>query len=144
MLHVWYIRSSEVLKIKMLDNFVTFEGTPNGSRGKVMRVTLGPSRSFLLSRSVWERMGEPQAVELAFDAVDRNIAMRPCPPDKKNAFRVTPRSSGSHRMIYAGAFLTHFNIHPAHTVLFDEVEFAPDKTMILNLTKVTRVGKGGG
>lgn len=128
----------------MLDNFVTFEGSPNGNRGKAMRVTLGPNRSFLLSRTAWERMGEPKSVELAFDAVERKIAMRPCPPDKKNAFRVTPRSSGTHRMIYAGAFLTHFNIHAAHTVLFDEVEFTPEKTMILSLTKVTRVGRGGG
>lgn len=130
------------LKIQMLDNFVTFEGSPNGSRGKAIRVTLGPNRSFLLSRPAWERMGEPKAVELAFDAVDRKIAMRPCAPEKKNAFRVAQRANGSHRVIYAGAFLTHFNIHAAHTVLFDDVQFTQDKSMILNLANVTRVGRG--
>ena len=55
----------------MLDNFVTFEGSPNGSRAKAIRVTLGPNRTFLISRPTWERMGNPKAVELAFDAVDR-------------------------------------------------------------------------
>ena len=68
--------------------------------------------------------GPGTAVELAFDAVDRKIAMRPCDPDKKNAFRVAQSSAGTHRVVYAGAFLTHFNIHPAHTVLFDDVQFA--------------------
>ena len=126
----------------MLDNFVTFEGSPNGSRAKAIRVTLGPNRTFLISRPTWERMGNPKAVELAFDAVDRKIALRPCDPQKKNAFRVAQRSTGSHRVIYAGAFLAHFNIHPAHTVLFDDVQFTPDKTMILDLAKVTRVGRG--
>lgn len=126
----------------MLDNFVTFEGSPNAKRGETVRVTLGPSRTFLMSRSAWERIGRAEAVELAFDAVDRKIAMRPCPPDKKNAFRVAQRSTGSHRVVYAGAFLTHFNIHAAYTVLFDEVEFTPEKSMILDLAKVTRVGRG--
>ena len=126
----------------MLDNFVTFEGSPNGSRGKSIRVTLGPSRAFLMSRPTWERMGNPKAVELAFDAVDRKIAMRPCEPEKKNAFRVAQRSCGTHRVVYAGAFLTHFNIHSAHTVLFDDVQFTPEKAMILNLANVTRIGRG--
>ena len=130
------------LKIQMLDNFVTFEGAPNGRRGETLRVTLGPNRTFLMSRSAWERMGRPDAVTLAFDAVDRKIALRPCPPDKKNAFRVAKRSSGSHRVVYAGAFLTHFNIYAPHTVLFDNPEFTPDKSMILNLGNVTRIGRG--
>lgn len=130
------------IKTKMLDNFVTFEGAPNGSRGERVRVTLGPSRTFLMSNSAWKLFGAPETVELAFDPVDRKIALCPCPPDRKNAFRVAQRSTGSHRVVYAGAFLTHFNIHPQHTILFDTPEITPDGAMILNLTRATRVGKG--
>ena len=126
----------------MHNNFVTFEGAPNGARGNRVRVTLGPNKAFLLSDSAWKLFGEPEAVELAFDAFDRMIALRPCPPDRRNAFRVAPRSSGSHRVIYAGAFLTHFNIDPEYTVLFDDPQITPEGSIILNLTRTTRVGKG--
>ena len=126
----------------MQDNFVTFEGAPNGTRGNRVRVTLGPSKAFLMSDSAWKLFGEPAAVELAFDAVDRKIALRPCSPERRNAFRVAQRSSGSHRVIYAGAFLRHFNIDPQHTVLFDDPEVTPEGTVILNLTRTTRIGKG--
>ena len=126
----------------MLDNFVTFEGSPNGRRGERVRVTLGPNKAFLMSNAAWELLGRPEAVELAFDAVDRKIALRPCPPARANAFRVARRSSGSHRVVYAGAFLTHFNVHSQHTVLFEAPEITPEGSMILSLTKTTRVGRG--
>ena len=126
----------------MLDNFVTFEGAQNGKVGEKVRVTLGPNRTFLLSRAAWEAMGSPEAVELAFDAIDRKVALRPCPPERRNAFRVVKKSTSSYRVIHAGAFLTHFKIRPPHTLLFDSPEITPERTMILDLQKTTRVGRG--
>ena len=126
----------------MLDNFVTFQGEQNGPRaGDKIRVTWGANRAIRLSRGAWERIGSPEAVELAFDAVDRKIAVRPCPADRANAFRVTSRERGRAGQIHAGAFLTHFNLRIPHTLLFDAPEITLERTMILDLARTTRVGR---
>ena len=126
----------------MLDNFLTFQGEQNGPRrGDKIRVTLGPQRMIRLSRGAWERMGRPEAAELAFDAVERKIAIRPCPPEKANAFRITERERGLARQIHAGAFLTHFKIRTPHTLLFEGPEITPEGALILSLERTTRVGR---
>ena len=113
----------------MLDNFVTLEGSPNVSRGgKAIGVTLGTNRTFPIGRPTRGRMGggPGTAVELAFDAVDPQDRHSPVRAPANRTRSASPGApAGTHRVVYAGAFLTHFNIHPAHTVLFETTCSSP-------------------
>lgn len=120
-----------------------FEGNPNGRRRDKARVTLGPSRTFLLNEHAHRAIGSPGAVELMFDGNRRLIGMRPCDPHKANAFPLK-RASGrlKHRIISAGAFLTHNKLKTDRTMLFVDIDIDPDGTVVLDLAKTIYVTRG--
>ena len=69
------------------------------------------------------------------------IAIRPCPPEGANPFRITEPERGLARQIHAGALLTHFKIRTAYTLLFEGPEITPGRAMMLCLERATRVGQ---
>ena len=126
----------------MIKHWTTFEGMPNGKRRELARVTLGPNRSILMNAHAYQAFGEPKAVEMLFDGNRNTIGMRPCDPHKKNAFTFRRSKQGKHVQLSVGAFLTNFDIKPTRTVLFEEIDIAPDGIMSLDMTKTTVVSRG--
>lgn len=86
--------------------------------------------------------GSPSAVQLMFDGNWRLIGMRPCDPQKKNAFPVKIALQGKHHIIHAGGFFSHINLKPDRTILFDEIDIDPDGTVVLDLSKTIYVTRG--
>lgn len=126
----------------MIKHFVTFDGSPYGRRSEKARVTLGPKKTILLNRLAHEAFGTPAAVELLFDENAKQIGLKPCDPHRRNAFPLTKRKDGNHRIIHAGAFCTHFGIATDRTVLFEEIDIDTKGMMILDMTKTVNVGRG--
>jgi len=106
------------------------------------RVTLGKSRTILLNAHAYEAFGAPAAVELLFDGNRNVIGLKPCDPQKKNAFPFRKSKQGKHVQIAVGSFLTHFEIKPTRTMLFEEIDIDRDGILSLDMTKTTAVSRG--
>lgn len=126
----------------MIKHWTSFEGTPNGKRREMARVTLGKSKTILLNAHAYQAFGEPPAVEMLFDGNRNIIGLKPCDPQKKNAFTFRRSKQGKHVQISIGAFLTHFEIKPTRTVLFEEIDIDSDGILTLDMTKTTAVSRG--
>lgn len=126
----------------MLQHWTIFEGMPNGKRREMARVTLGPNRALVLNGHAYNAMGEPRAVEMMFDANRNMIGLRPCDPHKKNAFVFKQSKQGKHVQLSIGAFLTHLDIKPTRTILFEEIDITAEGILSLDMTKTTIVSRG--
>jgi len=128
----------------MIAHWTVFEGVPNGRRSELARITLGPNRSLQFNAHAYQAFGEPKAVEMLFDGNRKMMGLRPCDPQKKNAFTFRPaggRATKNFR-VSIGAFLTHFGIKPERTVLFEEIDISADGILTLDMTKTTVVSRG--
>lgn len=119
-----------------------YAGSPNGKKREQARVTISVNRSILMNDHAFRAFGSPSAVQLMFDGDRRLIGMRPCDPQKKNAFPVKLALQGRHHIVYAGGFLTHINLKTDRTILFDEIDIDPDGTVVLDLSKTIYVTRG--
>ena len=126
----------------MIDHWTVFEGMQNGRRSQRPRVTLNKHRTMVMNQIAYKGIGAPKAVELMFDTNRKLIGLRSCDPAKKNAFSIRPSKQGRHVSIALGAFLTHFDIKPSRTVLFEDPLINPDGLLTLDLTKTTAVTRG--
>ena len=126
----------------MINHWTVFEGMQNGRRSQRVRVTLNKQRTMVLNKVAYEGIGAPKAVELMFDANQKLIGLRRCDPGKKNAFFIRPSEQGRHVSIALGSFLTHFEIKPTRTMLFEDPKLDADGLLTLDLTKTTAVGRG--
>jgi hypothetical protein len=126
----------------MINHWTIFEGMQNGRRRQRVRVTLNKHRTMVLNQVAYKGIGEPKAVELMFDANRNMIGLRRCDPAKKNAFHIRPSKQGRHVSIALGAFLTHFEIKPTRTVLFEDPSLDASGLLTLDLTKTTAVSRG--
>lgn len=126
----------------MINHWTVFEGMQNGRRSERVRVTLNRHRTMVLNQVAYKGIGEPKAVELMFDANRKLIGLRRCDPGKKNAFFIRPSKQGRHVSIALGSFLTHFDIKPTRTILFEDPMVDAHGLLTLDLTKTTAVGRG--
>ena len=126
----------------MIKHWTIFEGGQGGRREEKARVTLGPNKTIGMNEHAYLAIGSPAAVELMFDTGRNMIGLRPCDPEKKNAFLVRSRLRGKHYQISSGAFLNHFDIKPTRTMLFERVDIEPDGTLALDLSVTTVVTRG--
>ena len=126
----------------MINHWTVFEGMQNGRRSQRPRVTLNKQRTMVLNQIAYKGIGEPKAVELMFDANRKLIGLRRCDPGKKNAFFIRPSKKGRHVSISLGSFLTHFEIKPTRTILFETPMVDADGLLTLDLTKTTTVTRG--
>ena len=126
----------------MIKHWTVFEGAQGGRREEKARVTLSPNRTFGLNEHAYRAIGSPAAVEMMYDAGRHMIGLRPCDPQKKNAFLVKSRLKGKHFQISSGAFLNHFDIKAERTMRFERVDVEPDGTLALDLSLTTVVTRG--
>ena len=128
---------------KMTDrNWNIYEGAPNAAGRKKLRVTLGVKKALLMNRHAYAAFGSPSAIQLMYDGDRGLIGMKPCDPQKKNAFPVKTALQGRHHIVYAAAFFSHINLKPQRTILFDQIDIDPDGTIVLDLAKTIYVTRG--
>lgn len=106
------------------------------------RVTMHAAKTILLNKIIFEAIGSPKAVEMYFDLTRNVIGLKPADKNLRSAFPVKPKGNGSHRLIAAGAFCTHFGIKVESTILFLRPFLDRDGTLELDLTKTTTIGRG--
>jgi len=126
----------------MLKHWTIFEGSPNGLRREKLRVTLGANRTLNMNAVTYEALGNPIAVELRFDEGLKRIGIKPTTPESNNAFPLKPKSGSRHRWIAAGAFLTHFGLLLDRSIAFDDPFIDMDGILVLDLLKITAIGRG--
>ena len=135
----------------MVRRWDVFEGGPNASRLNLPRVTMSPKSVLLLNTLAYEILGSPSAVELRWDDCTRTIGLTPKDIRSGNAFPLkikgTRAGKGAevkykYHVINASPFCRHFNIHTAHTRLFNGVDLDDDGTMVLEMERSVTVGRG--
>lgn len=126
----------------MIKHWTKFEGRPYGAARDEARVTLGPKKVIMLNRIAYEALGTPQAVELMFDETQKIIGLKPAELRRANAFPLKVKKGSQHRLIFAGAFCTHFGIRVDRTVLFNEIDIDNEGVMTLEVAKAVNVGRG--
>ena len=120
-----------------------FQGVPNKYRNDNPHVTLNKKGVILMNIIAYERMGSPEAVELRYDPANSLIGLKPTEPDADNAFPVKPKDNFRTRIVHASPFSRHHEIGPDRTVAFLGPEFDSDRTLVLDRTATTVIGRTG-
>jgi hypothetical protein len=103
------------------------------SRHAEIYVSLSPAGKLSINRIAYERMGEPQAVNLLFDAVNNRIGLKPTIRSGRNAYPVTRLTAKGRRAVYGHRLLVENGIDLSATVRFYDAEIDQDGILILDL-----------
>lgn len=126
-----------------IKRWTTFSGRPNSyMRSTDMRVTLGPRGDIYLNKIAWEKMGEPEAVELMFDGGRGVIGIQVVEQWKEDSFPVRHKKHADGKVIHANPFCVHVKLKPARTVIFNEAHIDEKGVLELPLSSITAVGLG--
>ena len=107
-------------------------------------VTMNPKGFIVMSRIAYQRLGEPKAFQLLFDAANSCIGMKPAAASIRNAFPVGPSGRHGGKVVRAFRLMQEFGINLPETVRFHDAEIDPDGILILDLrtAKVSERAKG--
>lgn len=128
----------------MKNEWEAFEGMPYRSQRRLPRVTMSGNKVFVLNRVAVEAIGNPEAVQFFFDAKRNRIGLKATAIENRFAFQLKTRPNQSFRTVNAGAFCTNYGIRSKGTVQFNEITVDEDGILTLDLTTVTKVGRGCG
>jgi len=116
----------------MIKQWELFERVSVGRVARNLRVSLNERGGFALNNKAFEDLGEPQAVEMFFDKINKLVGMRPCVPDVKHAYTVKQQGKSKSYLIRAMAFCSFYGIQVTGTMLFVEPSIE-DKMLVLDL-----------
>lgn len=120
-----------------------FSGKPNSYiRSTDMRVTMGPRGDIYLNKIAWERMGEPDAVELLFDEGRGVIGLEVAEAWEEDSFPVRHKKKASGKVIHANPFCVTYDLKPARTVVFNEAHIDEKGVLELPLATMTVSARG--
>lgn len=120
-----------------------FSGRPNSYLCSTdMRVTMGPRGDIYLNKIAWERMGQPEAVELMFDPGRGVIGIEVVDAWKEDSFPVRPKKRAHGKVIHASPFCVHWKLKPARTIVFNEAHIDEKGVLELPLSSITAVERG--
>ena len=112
-----------------------------GTRWSSLYVTMNPKGYLSLSRYTFEKLGEPEKVQLLFDRATNTIGVQSVSKLAKEAFRTSSKGSGG-RVIYALRLIQEFRLQIARTVRFMHPEFDEDNVLLLDLNNTRPAQKG--
>lgn len=98
--------------------WVEFAASPAPRAGRAMYVSLNQRGLIVLNRHTYKAMGEPEAVQLLFDADNVTIGLRPCELLMPNAFKINRRGESGTHIITATRFTKAHQINPTGTIRF--------------------------
>jgi hypothetical protein len=116
----------------------------DGARWSGMYVTLNPKGRIALSRTTFERIGAPAAVQIMYDMMNSRLALRPVSRDAQHAYPVGIYGTCGGKVIRAYRLLTEFGIKPIETIEFNQPKIDPDGQLVLDLKdiRVSRRAEG--
>jgi hypothetical protein len=94
-------------------------------------VTLQTKGTFSLNASAHHALGDPEALELLYDADQRVIGFRAAPAEAAHAYPIRPVGKGKTYIVSGRAFVQHFNI-PADRPVRREAKMVDD-TLVVDL-----------
>src|SRR5215831_3946716 len=97
-------------------DFEIFRGGANEALSTRLHVTISPAKLILLNRNVYNQMGKPAAVRLAFSRTRDIIAVEPASIRFEDSFPVIVNGAGWR--ISAAPFCRHFGIEIDTTTKF--------------------------
>lgn len=119
-----------------------FQGKPNKFRRDTPHVTLSTKGVILMNMIAYELAGRPSHVALLYDKQYAVIGLEAAGPSEAGIFPVNLRAKGRTAYICASPFCRHHQIKVDRTMAFNKVEVEKG-VLILDLTSLTAVGKGG-
>lgn len=105
-------------------------------------VTMNRRGFIVMNRTTHQRMGEPAAVLLLFDAANNRIGMKPTVLAIKNAYPVAKHGRHGGRVVRAFRLMQEFGIDIAETIQFQNAEIDHDGVLVLNL-RTARIASRG-
>lgn len=107
----------------------------DGVRGQwaAFYVTMNPRGYIVFSRVTYEKLGEPKAFLLLFDAVNNRIGLKPTALGIKNAYPVAKCGRHGGRLVRAFRLMQEFGIDLPETLRFHDTEIDHDGILILDL-----------
>lgn len=106
-------------------------------------VTMNKRGFLVMSRLTYQRMGEPKALVLLFDAANNRIGLKPAQPSTRNAYHIGPSGSHGGKMVRAYRLMQEFGIVVPETIRFQDPEIDQDGILVLDL-RTARVSPRGG
>lgn len=101
-----------------------------------MYVSLNKHGSIVMSRTTYERFGEPEAVLILFDMMTGRLALRPASLHGDNAYPVRKYGRGGGKVVRAYRLLSEFNINPFDTFEFCKPKIDADGQLMLDFKDV--------
>lgn len=119
-----------------------FQGRPNKFRRDTPHITLSTKGVILMNMIAYELAGRPGQVALLYDEQNAAIGLESAHASATDTFPVNSRSKGRTAYICASPFCRHHEITVDRTMAFNKVSVEKG-VLILDLTSLTAVGKGG-
>ena len=96
-------------------------------------VTMNRRGYIVFSRKTYERLGEPKAFHLLFDAVNNRIGLQPTEPGISNAYPVAKYGKHGGRLVRAWRLMEEFGIELPGTIQFESADVDQDGILVLDL-----------
>jgi hypothetical protein len=110
---------------------ITRDGTKAQWAG--LYVTMNGKGSIVMNRAAFEKMGEPKAFLLLYDAANNTIGLKPTALQMKNAYPTLKSGPHGGRRVSAYRLLKERGIHIKETLEFPDAEIDEDGILLLNL-----------
>ena len=96
-------------------------------------VTMNRRGYIVFSRKTYERLGEPEAFHLLFDAVNNRIGLRPTEPGMVDAYPAAKYGKHGGRLVRAWRLMEECGIELPGTIQFESAELDQDGVLVLDL-----------
>lgn len=106
-------------------------------------ITMNSKGEIVMSRITYQRLGEPKAFVLLFDAVNNRIGLKPTVPSTRNAYPIGPRGPRGGKVVRAYRLMQEFGITLPETIRFHDPEIDQDGILILDL-RTARISERAG
>ena len=98
-----------------------------------LHVTLSRKGAINLTKATFEKMGEPDAVHVFFDATNNRFGLKPTSPSTRNAFPMGSQGKRGGRRVYVASVLKEFRIDIPETIQFFDADFDDEGILVLDL-----------
>ncbi len=123
----------------MITHWTTYNGIAYTKKIADLRVSLNKAGKFDINAKAVEALGNPEAVELLFDEVNKRIGLRPAEPEQPNAHPLIIHDRGARRRLFAARFLRRFGINNSMTIIFAHPYVNAEGILVLDLKKTIAV-----
>ena len=96
-------------------------------------VTMNGTGTIVMNRAAYERLDEPAAFLLLYDAANNSIGLKPTGASMKNAYPVMKSGRHGGRKVAAYRLLMECGLHIKDTLEFTDAEIDLDGILVLNL-----------